>query len=126
MTNTNKSWVDSTVNFGTTPPTCGAEIDVSEAKDKGIRWIADRAGFTLTNVDVYESDGTTPASGPGKEFWNVQTGTMASPSNPAVTVSFMTIRDRVDTRKDYVYTGTYTNDSNNSTGTFDPGIKNKD
>ena len=125
MTDTSKSWVDSTVNFGTSPPTCGVEIDVSAAKNKGIRWIADRAGFTLTNVSVYEADGTTPASGPGKEFWNVQTGTMPSPSNPAVTVSYMTIKDKVDTHDTYVYTGTYT-DSSGTSGTFDPGIKNTD
>lgn len=118
---TGDKWVEVDVDFGTAPPTCD-QIDVSEAKDKGIKWVADRSGFSFTGVVVKEPDGTT-ASGPGKEFYNIKTGSEKNSSD--VSVGYMTVKDKNEDKHEHTYVVSYT-DSSGKAGTFDPGIQNED
>ena len=117
---TGDKWVDVIVNFGTTPPVC-AEIDVSEAKDKGIRWMGDRVDFGFTDVTIKEPNGTI-VSGPGKEFYAIKTGTTTN--SGGITVGYLTIMDKNSDKNDHTYTVNYTNASGTAL-TFDPGIKNQ-
>lgn len=117
---TGDKWVDVNVNFGTVPPVCD-EIDVSEAKDKGIKWIADRANFSFTGVVIKEPDGSV-VSGPGKEFYNISTGTETN--SAGATVSYLTVMDKNTDKNEHTYVVSYKDASGNDL-TFDPGIKNK-
>ena len=117
---TGDKWVEVTVDFGTTPPAC-EEIDVSEAKDKGIKWIGDRANFAFTSVTIKDPDGTV-VSGPSLEFHNIKTGTMTNDDD--ITVGYMTIKDDNTDKLEHSYTVNYTNASGTALS-FDPGIKNQ-
>ena len=116
------------VTFSGTTVTCSPDdVQVSKKDNDCIIWVAQQAGYTFTGVTITDDTGDPNNT---KE-WDAPTFSTTNIPNPdtsaheTITVSTMTVNDKFKDTNDHSYTISYTT-PNGASGSFDPGIKNRD